>query len=431
MHRSDQGLQCIFNQKQAGLAPKKLSFIGKIVISFIYFPQCLTLIPVFRRTASVVGCLRPALHAALPPITGLQHLVVPANCHLLVPMHDTVTIADHSSWATEYPGIADDTFLHRGFEMVKEFAFINLFRAAAAFWVVTAHCMIWGGWHGLPLPSPKIAVDLFMMISGYLMAANASARSHFEPLTSPRNWLRFWLRRFFRLAPAYYLSLALAILSSQHFLSGYQELQNLNPSQWSPGGVYDPSLVRYTLNNIFLHLSFLFGLHPTYSCSTFLPDWSLSLEMQFYFAFPLIFIVMQKFGFIRSSIFIGLPVFFFGYEVSRQIHFLEPSLLIFKLNYFLVGIILYRFLSVDTNSFKRLALALSAILLVSINLQSRAEILVTPSLLLSMLTFGWLEASNHTPWLISLFINNRIIRFPLIRLMASIYFMVFLFRHPA
>ena len=49
--------------------------------------------------------------------------------------------------------------------MVKEFAFINLFRAIAAFWVLAAHCMIWGGWYGVPLPSAKIAVDLFMMIS--------------------------------------------------------------------------------------------------------------------------------------------------------------------------------------------------------------------------------------------------------------------------
>ena len=49
-----------------------------------------------------------------------------------------------------------------------------------AFWVLTAHCMIWGDWYGIPIPSAKIAVDLFMMISGYLMTANAFAREQFD-----------------------------------------------------------------------------------------------------------------------------------------------------------------------------------------------------------------------------------------------------------
>ena len=65
----------------------------------------------------------------------------------------------------------------------RRIVFINVFRAGAAYWVLCAHCMIWGGWFWLPLPPAKSAVDLFMMISGYLMAANASARSRAEPLT--------------------------------------------------------------------------------------------------------------------------------------------------------------------------------------------------------------------------------------------------------
>lgn len=295
--------------------------------------------------------------------------------------------------------------------MVKEFAFINLFRATAAFWVVSAHCMIWGGWYGLPLPSAKIAVDLFMMISGYLMAANASARSHIEPLSNTRNWFRFWLRRFFRLAPAYYISLGLAMLSSEYFLAGYQELQSLNPTRWPAGGVYDPSRIEYSLSNLIAHLSFLFGLHPTYSFSTFLPDWSLSLEMQFYFVFPLLFIAMQNIGFVRSAMFIGIPVFIVGFGVSRLIHYYEPSLLFFKLNYFLAGIILFRFLTVEASRRRRLILALSAILLVSIDIRYRAQLVVLPVLLLSMLTLGWLEAINRTPRSISLFVNSHLVRF--------------------
>jgi len=250
-----------------------------------------------------------------------------------------------------------------------------------------------------------------MMISGYLMAANAFARNHFEPLTTSRNWLRFWLRRFFRLAPAYYLSLSLAIASSSYFLAGYQELQHLNPTRWPAGGVYDPTRVEYTFQNIILHLSFLFGLHPSYSFSTFLPDWSLSLEMQFYFVFPALLLLMHKSGFIRISIFVGLPVFIIGYGISRFLHYYEPSLLFMKLNYFIAGILLFRFLKADISRHRRYSLALCAVLLVSLDLRYGKELVVLPSLLLSMLILGWLEATSRTPILISSLVNSRLTRF--------------------
>lgn len=295
--------------------------------------------------------------------------------------------------------------------MVKEFAFINLFRAIAAFWVLAAHCMIWGGWYGVPLPSAKIAVDLFMMISGYLMAANAIARSHFEPLTTSRNWLRFWLRRFFRLAPAYYLSLAFVVASSSYFLDGYQALQLLNPAQWPAGGPYDPAQIEYSLDNILLHLSFLFGLHPKYSFSTFLPDWSLSLEMQFYFVFPALFLLMNRAGSIKVALLVGIPVFIIGYQINRLLHYPEPSMLLLKLNYFIAGILLFQFLQTGLSRRRRCALAVSAVVLVSLEFKYRSELIVLPVLLLSMMSLGWLEAVNRTPPAISRFVNSRFVRF--------------------
>lgn len=285
--------------------------------------------------------------------------------------------------------------------MIKEFSFINFFRALAAFWVIFVHCMIWGDWNGIPVPSAKIAVDLFMMISGYLMTANAFARNHFEPLTTAKSWLRFWLRRFFRLAPAYYLSLALAIASSYYFLGGYQNLQNLNPAKWPTGGTYDPAHIEYTSKNIFLHFSFLFGLFPNYSFSTFLPDWSLSLEMQFYFVFPALFIFMHKFGFLKTSILIGLPTFIAGQLINKIMHYPEPSLLPMKINYFIAGILLFMVLKEVGDSsisrHRRYSLAMAAIILASIDIRYGIEILVLPTILLLMFILGWLEVTNKMP----------------------------------
>jgi len=293
--------------------------------------------------------------------------------------------------------------------MVKEFAFINFFRAIAAFWVVSAHCMIWGNWYGA-ITNPKIAVDLFMIISGYLMAANAYTRNQFEPLNTWRNWLRFYLRRYFRLAPAYYLFLALAIVFSNYFLKGYHELE-IQSGKWVYGGIYDPTRIQYTLENIMLHISFLFGLHPTYSFSTFLPDWSLSLEMQFYFIFPALLLSMQKFGFTKTAFGIGLSAFIIGLGIQKVAHYYEPSLLIMKLNYFIAGILLFRVFITNTPKYKQLRLTLCAFFLVSIDYRYGKELLVLPLLLLAMFTLGWLEKTNKTPKWIFALINCRLTRF--------------------
>ncbi len=294
--------------------------------------------------------------------------------------------------------------------MRREFEFINFFRAMAAFWVLIAHCMVRGGWHGT-IPNPKIAVDLFMIISGFLMAANAVYRKDTEPLTNLRNWLRFWLRRYFRIAPAYYVSLALAIILSGYFLSGYQELQSLDPEKWTAGGAYDPARIKYTLTNIMLHISFLFGLHPEYSFSTFLPDWSLSLEMQFYFIFPALIIVMQKFGFLKMAIIIGLPVFMLGLGISEFIKYNEPSLIFMKLNYFIVGILLFKSLSINNDKIKSIALALCAIFFVSLDISYGKQLILLPFLLSSMFILGWMEIAQKTPRYISYLTNNSVIRF--------------------
>ncbi|WP_327440176.1 acyltransferase [Pseudomonas donghuensis] len=297
--------------------------------------------------------------------------------------------------------------------MVKEFEFVNFFRAIAALWVLVAHCMIWGGWYGVPLPSAKIAVNLFMLISGFLMMANAIARKDSEPLSAGRSWVRFWIRRYFRLAPAYYLSLILAIIFSSYYLLGYKELQHLNPALWgtAEGGIYDPMRTEYTLVNVLLHITFLFGLHPEYSFSTSLPDWSLSLEMQFYAVFPLLFLVFSRLGVAKSSLLIGVPVFLAGTWISARVHYLEPSLIVLRLNYFLAGMVLFSAMQSGVSTLRQVCLVACAMALVYIGSRIEPDELVLPGFLLVMFAIGVAERSGQAPsWLISL-INNRVVRF--------------------
>ena len=242
------------------------------------------------------------------------------------------------------------------------------------------------------------------------MAASVSARVKTEPLTKSQSWLRFWLRRFFRIAPAYYLSLLLAVVLSHSFLGGYKLLQSLNPSLWMVGSVYDPGRIEYTTLNILSHLSFLFGLDPKLSFSTFLPDWSLGLEMQFYFIFPALMLLMQRQGFLKISLLVSLFSVPIGFYIARHVEYYEPSLLLFKLQYFIAGILVFKIVSTGESRNQILMIAFATIL-VSLESKYGHELFVLPSLLLTMILFGFLERNHMTPKMLMKFINSQLIKF--------------------
>ena len=275
-----------------------------------------------------------------------------------------------------------------------EYRFINLFRAFAAFWVLAAHCMIWGGWYGIPLPSAKLAVDLFMMISGFLMVATTSRGMDAR---------KFWMRRLFRIAPAYYLSLLVAVVCQHWFLQGYAELQALNPGRWQAGGTYDPARIQYTAENIGLHLSFLFGLSPDYSFSTMLPDWSLSLEMQFYAVFPALAWAMFRFGPIRVAALLCVLALIATPYVPQ---FREPSLLVLKLNYFVAGMLAcYALVS------RRVAAVCAAVVLSGLGLGYGAAAFIPVVLMVAMLWLGSQEMAAATPAWVARITGSRLVTF--------------------
>ena len=188
-----------------------------------------------------------------------------------------------------------------------------------------------------------------MVLSGFLMAYTMTERADREP---PEQWttcLKFYIRRLFRIAPVYYAVLAVAVITAPYFLDGYARLENLHPEAWQPGGTYDPHRIDYSGVNLLLHLSFLFGLHPDYSFSTMLPDWSLSLEVQFYAVFPLILVASRRFGILSTAAVLWLAsrasVKLYSVLVGNGTIEASPelSLLILKLPIFLIGLLLFEF----------------------------------------------------------------------------------------
>src|SRR3546814_20344592 len=61
--------------------------------------------------------------------------------------------------------------------------------------------------------SDLLGADLFILLSGFLMMFQYRLRAGREDWNAPGTWTAFWTRRFFRLAPLFYVTLAAALLA--------------------------------------------------------------------------------------------------------------------------------------------------------------------------------------------------------------------------
>jgi peptidoglycan/LPS O-acetylase OafA/YrhL len=182
-----------------------------------------------------------------------------------------------------------------------------------------------------------LGVDLFIMLSGFLMAFHYQQRQDKEPWQRPETWLKFWTRRFFRIAPLFYIMLFVALALGPYLYDCRTIIDNfLSRSHQAPERYLDGSL-----KNILAHLTFLFGLVPNLAYRTPLPDWSLGLEMQFYAVFPAVMLLVRRLDWIRSAIVVaavgGIIVFAMR---LLSIHFPMPAFLALKMQIFLCGMLL-------------------------------------------------------------------------------------------
>lgn len=210
-------------------------------------------------------------------------------------------------------------------------------RGLASLWVVLGHICILVDFHFPILSDPAMGVDLFILLSGYLMAKNYMERKEVEPWTATSTFKKFWLRRFFRIAPLYYVLLIFAIGFGSYFGEARDAIANFYPATQTNTSRY----IDGSLMNIFTHVTFLFGFLPYYSFNTVLPDWSIGLEMQFYILFPFIMLGVMKFGFARTSVAVILlcviarallPNYFAAFPM--------PSMILIKLNMFVAGMLI-------------------------------------------------------------------------------------------
>ena len=219
-----------------------------------------------------------------------------------------------------------------------DIALFDFLRGWAALFVFFHHAAILGG--GPYLLQGVLgheAVNAFMLASGFLIFYQASISKSYQGLKTKAGIKNFYIRRFFRIAPAYYVVFIIALLSSVYIGMAREIISDIFPNTATN---MDRYFIEDYITSFFMHITFFFGLIPQYAFSTPLPDWSLGLEMQFYLIFPLLFVFYKKNFSIALTgtliIMMALSVLSF----KAGLHFPMPSFLPLKFHNFAAGITL-------------------------------------------------------------------------------------------
>jgi peptidoglycan/LPS O-acetylase OafA/YrhL len=234
-------------------------------------------------------------------------------------------------------------------------------RGLASLWVMIGHALLLTGWRLPVLSEPDLGVDLFIMLSGFLMVFHYQLREAREPWGLTSTWRNFWIRRFFRIAPLYYLLLLVVFMLGPWLYDNRVIIDTFL-------GRIPQSPARYIDNGVtngLMHVSFLFGLSPDYAYRTPLPDWSIGLEMQFYAAFPFIMLLLKRAGWARGALVtVAAAILTWGVLELSGVHFPMPAFLPMKLHVFFCGMLLALALRADRQrALTHAGLALALILI--------------------------------------------------------------------
>lgn len=177
-------------------------------------------------------------------------------------------------------------------QTAKKFYGLDHLRTLAILWVVLFHYFIlsqgepawlvdWAGfgWTG---------VDLFFVLSGFLISAQLFEQIK---LRQSFSWKDFFIKRFFRIIPAYWVTLLL------YFAFAFFREKEQLPPLWK--------FLTFT-QNLGLNLK---------DYGTFSHAWSLCVEEHFYFFLPLILLYLLRVQWFKKAYFLLLGLFLLGFAI--------------------------------------------------------------------------------------------------------------------
>ncbi len=151
----------------------------------------------------------------------------------------------------------------------QRYDYIDALRGWAILGVLLVHVWIWIGADSDFLTrlssNGAYGVQLFYLISAFTLLLSIERHRQQDSV----NWRDYFIRRFFRVAPLFYVAMML-----------YGPMWQFVPRYWMPEGIQPW--------HILTSLTFTHGWHPK-SVNSIVPGgWSMSVEMTFYLIFPLL-----------------------------------------------------------------------------------------------------------------------------------------------
>ena len=230
---------------------------------------------------------------------------------------------------------------------MKKLDYVDALRGLAILCVIMVHTSQYGRFNVPEMIANIIGqgargVQLFYLASAFTLFLSFKNR-----LTREKFPIRnFFIRRFFRIAPMYYLGICYYLLQD-----------GLGPRYWLGDETHITNL------NIISNFTFLHGFYPYWITSLVPGGWSIGVEITFYAVLPLIFSrvknLNQAFIFFIFSIFLNLilKLFFMKFHLISDDRLWSEYLFLYfpsQLPVFCLGILLY-FIIIENESIRNIS----------------------------------------------------------------------------
>lgn len=255
---------------------------------------------------------------------------------------------------------------------------MGVFRLILAWLVVAGHTQ--GYWDFCFIQIGTVAVATFFFISGYLMPLTFN--THYAQYGFSAGSRRFYINRFLRIYPIYWISLAAILLGK--FLVGQ--------------GVLGGHALRHEFSNptVYIQNFALLGINQSALWGSDLlfnvPAWSLDVELQYYLLVPIIVLLAIRFHKALLTILAILSMvsiyLYLNHYLTLEANDINPSLIGWSFFFFL-GYVFYesdQIQKIISDNWIRVWITVSALFIVANTLHS---LRVTPL----VFTLGFLLAS--------------------------------------